>query len=148
MRAVTLDTNCILDFEYPTSNTVYIADLLARHERGEIELRLPAISASERQPGGGLLENFSAFKKRVEAAGLGAVRIIPPICYWGVTFWDFCLLADEAMRELERKIHAALYPNIEFEYANFCRARSIDPSAMPVDRKWRNAKCDVLVAWS
>ena len=146
VRAVTLDTNCLLDFEHSTPNTVYVGDLVTRHQRGEIELRLPAISASESQPGGGRIENFAVFKSRVEAAGLGAVRLVKPIAYWDVTFWDFCLYADEPMRDLERKIHAVLHATIEFEYADYCAARDIDPDTKPLDRKWRNAKCDVLVA--
>ncbi len=77
MLRVTLDTNCLYDLEEATLHAGPIRDLIARSERGEIELLVPAISASERQRGGSLVQTFA--------------RLVQPLCCWGITFWDFCL---------------------------------------------------------
>jgi len=148
MHAVTLDTNCLIDLEQGGKDARAILALVATHRAGGIDLRLPAISASERQPGGRHLTNFSEFQARVDAAGLGGLRLIEPLAYTDISFWDFCVLGDDAMATLERQIHEILFPNIEFLYVDYCRARGLDPQPAPPDRKWRNAKCDVPVAWS
>ena len=63
-------------------------------------------------------------------------------------YLDFCILANDEMLDLERRVHAVLHPAIESEYAAYCAARGLRPDATPLERKWRNAKCDVLIAWS
>lgn len=147
MLSVCLDTNCLYDLEEATPNAGPIRGFIAARERGEIELLVPAISASERQRGGTPVQTFAQFQDRLAQVGLGCVRLIEPICYWDITFWDFCLLADESMARLERSVHEVLHPSVEFEYPTYCKARGIDPTS-PIDAWWRNAKCDVLVAWS
>jgi hypothetical protein len=52
------------------------------------------------------------------------------------------------MVNLERQIHEILHPRIEFNYADFCAAKGIDRTARMPHTTWRNAKCDVQVAWS
>jgi len=148
MRAVTLDTNCLIDVEQGGKGAWAILALVASHRAGAIELRLPAISASERQPGGRSLSTFTEFQARVDAAGLGSLRLIEPLAYTDITFWDFCILGDDATGALERRIHEVLFPGIEYLYADYCRARGLNPEVAPPEGKWRNAKCDVLVAWS
>ncbi|HET6921933.1 MAG TPA: hypothetical protein VFI16_02180 [Anaeromyxobacteraceae bacterium] len=147
MLRVTLDTNCLYDLEEATLHAGPIRDLIARSERGEIELLVPAISASERQRGGSLVPTFAQFQERLARAGLGCARLVQPLGYRGITFWDFCLWADESMARLERSVHEVLHPSVEFEYPTYCKARDIDPTS-PIDARWRNAKCDVLVVWS
>jgi hypothetical protein len=67
--------------------------------------------------------------------------------YWDITFLDYSLWSDDAMQELERKIHTILFPNVEFLWQDYCRANSLDPASTPTG-KWRNCKCDVLAIWS
>jgi hypothetical protein len=148
MHSVTLDTNCLIDVEQGGKHARAILALVARHRAGVIDLRLPAISASERQPGGRHLANFTEFQARVDAAGLGGLRLIEPLAYTDMTFWDSCVLGDDATAALERRIHEVLFPGIQFLYTDYCRARGLDPEVAPPEGKWRNAKCDVLVAWS
>lgn len=148
MRRVTLDTNCLLDLEASSERAPAVRELVARHEAGRIELRVPAVAASERQRGGSYLENFSQFTERLARLGLRSVPIIQPMLYWGIAFWGHSLYADDAKVDLERRIHDILHTEIEFEYAAYCRQRAIDPEAKPSDSKWRNAKCDVQVMWS
>jgi hypothetical protein len=144
---VTLDTNCLLDLETENERTPAVRRLIARHRSGEIELRIPAISASERQREGKYLPNFSAFEARLRRLGLDGVPHLLPLCYFGIGFLNHCLLAGEELITLERRIHDILHPNIQFVYGEYLVARQL-PSTTPLDGKWRNAKCDVQVMWS
>ena len=51
------------------------------------------------------------------------------------------------MVELERKIHDILFPQIDFDYSDFCNKKGIDPNNYELTHTWRNAKCDVLTMW-
>ena len=143
---VTLDTNCIIDLEESRPPAAALHGLIERHERGVIRLRVTGISASERQPDGQYAPNFELFRQKLANAGLNEVEILKPISYWGVTYWDWCLWTNDKLVELERQIHSILFPNIEFVYTDYCAARGITDTSQ-VDRKWRNAKCDVLAMW-
>jgi len=148
MREVTLDTNCLIDLEQGTPNGVFIRGLMADHASGKIRLRVPAIAASEIQPGGGTLQSFNAFKARIHRAGLrGAILLEPPM-YLDMCYIGFFIIGGQADVDLESRIHNVLHPAIEFDYVDYCAARGLTPDAAPADRRWRNAKCDVLVVWS
>ena len=148
MTNVTLDTNCIIDLEKASPRATYMKELIQMHKDGKINLRVVAISASERKPDGTYASNFAEFQERVAALGLGQVDILKPIGYFDVSYWDWCLWADEEMLELEQRVHEILFPEIEFSYKEFCRKRGLDPDSGTIDRRWRNAKCDVLALWS
>lgn len=107
-----------------------------------------AISASERQVNNRRLENFSEFQDRLNALGLGHLELLRPMLYFDVTFWDFSLWSDKGMQAMERSIHEILFPNIPFLWADYCAAKGLDPTTVVLDRKWKNAKCDVQALWS
>lgn len=111
---LTLDTNCIIDLEESRPAASSLQALLSLHDNQQIDLRVVAISASERKPDGTYATNFAEFRQKIALVGLGNVEILAPICYSGMAFVDWCLLADEQMVELERKIHEILFPNIDF----------------------------------
>jgi hypothetical protein len=145
----TLDTNCIIDVEENRPAAPAILQLASAHSRGLANVSLVAMSASERQPGSGYLTDFGLFQDKVRLAGLGHLGVILPMLYWDVSFWDKALWSDAQMGELERKIHVVLFPNIEFDYEQFCEARGLEPKGFLGKRmKWRNAKCDVQAIWS
>jgi len=48
---------------------------------------------------------------------------------------------------LEGQIHAVLFPNIEFLWPDYAKARGLPIDAPQLDKTWRNAKCDVLGLW-
>lgn len=148
MHQVTLDTNCLLDLEESNERAAAVRELVVLHETRRIDLRIPAITASERQRGGTYFGSFSDFVDRLGRLGLGSIPLILPMFYFGVAFWGRALYAGKDMLDLERKIHSILHPEVKFDYASYCIARGIDPDAKPLDRKWRNAKCDVQVMWS
>jgi hypothetical protein len=103
-----------------------------------------AISASVKQSGVGSIDNFVEFRRRMEALGLAHLDALPPMAYHDVTFMDWSLWSDDSMQELERKIHEALFPNVEFIWQDYCRANNLAETSTPAGR-WRNCKCDVQV---
>lgn len=148
MTNVTLDTNCIIDLEEASPTATYIRQLIQMHNDGRINLRVVAISASERKPDGTYASNFAEFQQKIAAVGLGQTDVLKPIGYFGISYWDWCLWANEKMLGLEQKVHEILFPEIEFSYKEFCKKRGLDPDNGTMDRRWRNAKCDVLALWS
>lgn len=148
MTSFTLDTNCLLAVDESRPEARDVLGLATAHAAGLASVGLVAISASERQKSGQGLESFDEFKSRVANLGLGHLELLKPMKYWDVTFWDFCLWTDEAMQEVEQKIHQILFPNIEFSWSDYCAARGRDPNIITIDNKWRNAKCDVQAYWT
>jgi hypothetical protein len=101
--------------------------------RGRLELVAAAISASENAPPGSE-KSFELFTERLRRIDLADLRLLPPMGYWGVTFWNRALWVNDEMKELEAKIHAILAPNLDMD----------DESD---HRKWINTKCDVQMVW-
>jgi hypothetical protein len=148
MLNVTFDMTCIIDLEKNNDTTPYLRKLIRMHEDREINLRVVAISASERKPDHTYASHFDEFKKRIAVVGLADVEILTPISYWGITFWDYSLWNGKTQEELERKIQGILFPTIELRYVDFCRKRGLDSDDKKAWRRWVNRKCDVLALWS
>ncbi len=148
MPSFTFDTNCIIALENNEPAAPAIRALVDAHERGNANVSVVAISASERQKNRQGLRDFAEFRQRLTALGLGTLEILRPIFYWDVGFLDWSYWADdEAMLTLERDIHEVLFPAAPFLWSDFCVANGLDPEA-PLNTKWRNHKCDVLALWS
>jgi hypothetical protein len=136
MINVTLDMNCIIDLENEKGAATHVKSLIKIYETGKIKLRVVAISASEKKRDGTYASNFSEFKNRVAAIGLGQTEILKPLCYLGITYYNWCVAADEKtgpMENLERKIHEILFPEIQFTYREFCKKNRIDINSKPID---------------
>ena len=144
----TLDTNCIIAVDEGRPEAEAILELVRADSEGLASTALVAISASERQPGGGTLERFDQFKERLSSLGLGSLELLMPMLYWDVGFWDFGLWCDDEMAALEAKIHAILFPSIAIDHSEYCRQTGLDSSTTSMQTKWRNAKCDVQAFWS
>lgn len=151
MIKVTLDHNCIIALENNEASAPYIKELINMNDKNKIILQVVSIGAAERLPDGRHISNITEFKERIVVVGLGHVTILKPIAYWGLSFWGWGLNSDGpngSMKTLEREIHKILFPEIEFEYVDFCKARNLNPRSKEIDGKWRNRKCDVLTLWS
>jgi hypothetical protein len=140
---LTLDTNCIIDLEQNSPMALSLQGLIFLHNNQKINLRVAAISASERKPDRTYASTFAEFQQKIAAVGLGNVEILAPIAYSGITFAEWCLSADEEMVELERKIQEILFPAIDFDY----ETHDADTNDDNIDVRRRNAKCDVLAIW-
>lgn len=148
MLNITLDMNCIVHLEKRNAEASYLKKLIQMHSDRKINLRVVAISASERKPDGTYVSHFSEFKEKIAAVGLADVEIMPTLAYWGIAFWNNFLYGGGALDKLEREIQAILFPTIELEFRDFCEKRGLDLDNHEAWRKWVNAKCDVLVLWS
>jgi hypothetical protein len=151
MINATLDMNSIIDLEKKKGDWMHIEHLIKMYEKGQIRLRVVAISASEQKPDRTYPSNFSEFKDRIAAIGLEMAEILKPLGYVGITYNDWCVVADKKtgpMVNLERKIHRILFPETQFSYREFCKKNHIDINSHPMDHNWRNHKCDVLALWS
>lgn len=144
---VTLDHNCLIALEKDEPEAKAIK-LLIPHHKKTILLGVPAISASEWQLGDKRISTFSEFNERILVLGVRGVEILRPLGYWDVCFWDWAIWGSEEDFELEKRIHRVLFPNIPFDYPEYCESRDITPNDQEMGRVWLNRKCDVLSMWS
>ena len=144
----TLDTNCIIAVDEGRPEAGDVLKLVRADAKGLASVALVAISASEKQRGGGTLESFAQFKERLDLLGLGSLELLMPMLYWDVGFWDYGLWCNDEMAALEAKIHAILFSGIAINHSEYCEQNDLDPATTPMQSKWRNAKCDVQAFWS
>lgn len=151
MKKLTLDTNCIIDLEENRPNAKYIRRLIDAHCSGDISIALAKVSASERQKGDRLMENFAEFQDRVEAVGLGDLEQLSGIAFYGFGFWGHGYYGGtEDMTRLDEQIHSVLFPKIDYSYADFVSAIAPEDDAAITRAtwKWRNAFCDRQMFWA
>jgi len=142
----TLDTNCIIDVEDGRPSAASVGALAIAHREGLADVALVAVSASERQPGDKYLQSYDEFVSRVNRAGLGHLRILLPMLYWDIGFWNVGIHSNEEMIALECSIHSALFPSIPFQWADYVESVGVALDAAP--NPWRNAFCDRQMFWS
>lgn len=140
----TLDTNCLIDVEDERPSAPFVRELVSLHGQNGINVAVSAIGASERQRAGGYAQNFSEFQAKLKAIGFDALELLPSLAYMDLCYFDHCVMADGG-DTLEQEIHRVLFPNIEFMWIDYARARSLHVDTL--DKNWRNAKCDVLGLW-
>jgi hypothetical protein len=150
MLSFTLDTNCLIDVEVNRPSACDVMRLVDAHTAGTADVALVAVSASERQPGDAYLENYDEFEARLKGLRLSHLRILLPILYWDIGFWDRRLWADAPMKRREQEIHAVLFPTIEFLWSDFARGAGIKTLGIKTReaRRWRNAFCDRQMYWA
>jgi len=109
---VALDTNCLIDLEEKRPDAGHIKALIAAWKKGQVELAVIAVSASENQRSGTASQNFGTFEARLNAVGLTGVHHLLPLAIWDVFYWDHALWSSSEMAALERKIREILFPGI------------------------------------
>lgn len=145
MMKLTLDKNCLIDLEENRSGVLDIRCLITLHRAQRLSLSIPAIMASEKLQDGTYHKNFSGFESWLSSLDLLGLKLLYPLAYFDVTYFDRCVFGDEG-DTLEKRIHSVLFPGMEFKFSDFCTARGLNPNN-GLDSKWRNAKCDVLSMW-
>jgi hypothetical protein len=148
LTTFTLDTNCLIAIDEDRPEAIPVRALADAAAVGSVGVAIVAISASEKQQGGGVIQNFGDFRMRLSRLGLGHLEILPPLAYSDIMFLDWSLWSDTNSEALERSIHQILFPQIELSWQGYCRANDLDPRTIPTIGKWRNCKCDVLAIWS
>lgn len=119
-----MDTNCIIDVEDERPNAPLVRELVGLHGLNGINVAVSAIGASERQRAGGYAKDFSEFRAKLAAVDFGSLELLPPPGYWDLCFWDYFVWADEK-DTLERQIHDVLFPNSEFQWPDYAKARGL-----------------------
>ena len=135
MQTVLVDTNCLIDLAEDRQPRAADLRRIVAGQGSEYEVVVPAITASENPKRGSAPKTWDEFVDLLRRAGLSNARVLSPMGYWDVTFWDHALWVDDEMKELEVKVHRTLAP--DFDMADRTN-----------DRKWRNVKCDVQVVWT
>lgn len=141
----TLDNNCIIAITNNEPAADPIRRLALAHSKGQAEVAVLGISASERQQGGRYLEHISEFRAMLNANGLGHLTIYKPTAIRGMTFWDWAAWATEETLSLERQIHDVMFPASEFDWQTVASAagEELESTAGPAYRRYRNKRCDV-----
>jgi len=147
MKTFTLDTNCLIDLENEAPSAEHIRKLYRYHTTGKIRLCLPAVAASEHPKKGREIKTFDCFIQRISDAGMPDVELLRPYMFMNLSFLDYSMLTDDHMMKLDKDIHQILFPQLPYRYAEYCSLREQNPEKLPIERKWRNAKCDVMIAW-
>lgn len=147
MLTFTLDWNCIIALEQREPPARSVEFLVQAHRASQANLALVAASASERQIGGKPYNDFADFKGRIAGIGLASLEILLPIMIFDVSYWDNCVWGEPDTIALERSIHEVLFPNIAYEWPDYCKQNGVSINAVRTDRRWLNAKCDVQGYW-
>lgn len=146
-QTFTLDTNCLLAISEQRDEAAHIRALVQAHRDGHASVAIDAISASERQQNGKMLDNFSEFTERLGLLDLADLPLLLPMCYWDVMYWDACVEPTLEQAELEVRIQSILFPTIPCAWSEYCQRYRQDPENSLLDKKWKNAKCDVQAFW-
>lgn len=148
MLRVTFDTNILIDLEENRTGYKNIRKIIELHKKEQIKICIPAIAASEKHLDQKLVPNYILFENFLRNMDIVGHEELMPIMYLDISFWSHALLADEKMSELDQKIHKILFPRIEPEHKDYCKAKGLELEDDKVDPEWRNAKIDVLMLWS
>ena len=145
---VTFDTNCIIALEENRPAAQDLRRIVHGATEQRLRLRVVAISASERQPGGECSDSFRDFEAKIAGVGLLHAEILLPPLILNVSYLDHCIVGSEQFVEEAKRIHGILFPSSPFEYEDYCRHFGVDPQAPSLDRKWRNRAVDTWALWS
>ena len=129
------------------TNAKYVRGLIELHNEGKLDLAVCAVSGSENQMGGGVISIFAEFTDRLSSLGLDHLTILKPIGYVDMAFVDYFIIGNEQMFNRASRIHEILFPTMTTDYAEYKSSRGVPRDQIEMDRKWRNAKCDVLMLW-
>jgi hypothetical protein len=143
---ITLDNNCLLSLNKRDGEYEHIKSLLTLNSE-QITLCIPAIVASENQQNEVVSSNFGQFQEFLARIGCQDCELLNPMLYLDICYWDHAVLAGEEMALLEQRVHEILFPKVPFKYSEYCATFGLEPNNGIIDRKWRNAKCDVQAMW-
>ena len=141
---ITLDNNCLISLDNDDEDSSIIRQIVGLQTSKKAQVFVPAIAASENKQGNKQYANFREFEEFLRKIGCDDCHALDPLAYADVTYLNHCVLDPS---ELEEPIHRILFPRIPFKYADYRRFCGIVPNENVLDRKWRNAKCDVLAMW-
>ncbi len=135
---ITLDHNCIIHLANRTGIGARIRGIVSNEAN---ECFVVNIGASEMREKGVLPDHYEKFEELLGLARIADLPRLNPMMILDVTFWDKCVLADDAMIKLAA----------DLEHVLFGKARKIDIAIEGLDssagRIWLNRLCDVHSMW-
>lgn len=149
MKSFTLDMNCLIAIENDEPEKAHVLALIEAADARRIGLSMVASGASERQPGGGYLNNIADFKERMRSLGFASVDLLKPIGRYDVGFWDHAISGSEEAIAREKEIFEALFPQHSASWAEYAATHGADVNDLssPQGRKWKNMLCDAQAFW-
>ena len=147
LTTFTLDTNCLIAIDVHRPEETPVRALTDAAAGGNASVAVVAISASEKQQGGGAIQNFGEFRERLSRLGLGHLEILP-------RYLTGILRSGTGPSGQTRRVRP-----LSETFTTYCSAnrvflagllpckwhRSSDHASFG---RWRNCKCDVLALWS
>ena len=163
MHQVALDWNCIIALEEERPAAPFLRQIQAWHNQGKISLCISSPSRLENPQDNTMLTiDEPEWNQKIHIVGLEGIELrgSKPRAFIGA---DGSYLYDHTLEVLVmQKMHAILFPNIDFLYYDYCRRmhqdpldshsfpnmsdsyRAASPEQQRINRKWNNAKCDSL----
>jgi hypothetical protein len=145
--AFTLDTNCLIDVDDNRAAASSVMRLIEAAGKGAADVAMVASSASERQPGGGLLKTIDEFKLRMQKLGFGSVKLLKPIARWQLTFWGHSIQPTDSQLHCEQLIFETLFPELPYHWQDYASSNGINALDDPQSFRWRNRLCDAQAFW-
>ena len=135
---ITLDHNCIINLVNKTNIGIKLNSILAKEEN---ECFVVNIGASEMRKKGVRPDHYDKFEELLVLAEIAHLQRLNPMMILDVTFWDRCVLSNDATIKLAEEIDKVLFGNVQ----------NIDITEVGIDssagRKWLNRLCDVHSMW-
>lgn len=145
MMEVTFDTNLLIDLEEKREGHENVQKILDLHNGRQIKVCIPAIAASEKLLDEKHIPNYKLFEEYLTKLKIMNHVELMPLMYLSMCYLDHAHLSGKKLSELDHQIHKILFPNIEPEHKEFCKARNLQIKG--IHPKWRNAKIDVQMLW-
>jgi hypothetical protein len=150
MITFTLDTNCLIDVDDNRPARGSVLQLIDAADKGFADVAMVASSASELQPGRQYLKTFASFRDRMQELGFGSIKLLMPIAYFDLSFWDHAIMPSQPQMQRERLIFETLFPGTPYNWLEYAAATGLDIEQIDNPRafKWRNRLCDAQAFWA
>lgn len=132
---------------------MHVSQLIGLHRKGEIEVSLLSVSASENSKLKQFPANATLFSERIASLGWQDLPLTPAPMVIGLTYIGSCfLVSDDNIFEQEiSRLWKAVFPKIsESASDHLPEGVILDDESIQSESlaKWRNAWCDVISAYS
>jgi len=144
MKTFTLHASCLTALDAETPEAEALRKLLAAQATGKAHLAIAALSVQDHPE----ITKHAQFSAYLDEKAFGGIEILRPMAYFDVSLADWNILSTPEQEDLEREIHAILFPNVQFFWRDFRFAHGIAEKSPPFTCPWRQCKADVQAIWT